>query len=85
MWRFLESILGISRPVDNIDEGTAALVLRLHDQHPTLGRRGLHTVLESQGVDVKPADLKRFLRSRHIRIEGRDSTPPPASTLPPIA
>ncbi len=85
MWRFLESILGIRQPADNIDEETVALILRLHEQHPTLGRRGLHKVLEAQGIEVKPADLKRFLRSRRIRIEGRDSTPPPSSTFPPIA
>ena len=85
MWRFLDNILGIKHPVDNIDEDTAALIMRLHEQHPTLGRRGLHKVLEAQAVDVKPADLKRFLRSRGIRIEGRDSTPPPSSTFPPFA
>ncbi len=67
------------------DPETASQVLKAHEEHPNLGHRGLHKVLEDRGVHVSEPELKRFLRIQGIRIEGHDSTPPPSSTFPPVA
>jgi hypothetical protein len=85
MWRFLSRLLGSTDAPAGFDPDTTALILRLHEEHPNLGHRGLHRVLEDQGVHVSQSDLKRFLRAEGIRIEGHDSTPPPSSTFPPVA
>ena len=85
MWRFLSRILGTSKRADSVDPETAASIMQLHREHPMLGHRGLLRVLRDQGVNIEQADLKRFLRANGIRILGRDSTPPPSSTFPPIA
>ncbi len=85
MWRFLSRLLGAPDGTAIFNEQTADLVMKAHEEHPNLGHRGLHRVLDGQGVHVSERDLKRFLRAKGLRIEGHDTTPPPSSTFPPVA
>jgi hypothetical protein len=84
MWQLLRRILG-TRGSQDFDAETVALIQQAHEGHPTLGHRGLYKVLHNQGVEVSQRQIKRFLRARGIRIEGKDDTPPPSSSFPPVA
>ena len=54
-----------------IDDQAGKAVLRLHEEHPEMGRRRLEAALAAAGIDLDSRELKRFLRSHKI------GTPPP--------
>ena len=85
MWHMISRLFGASKEAEVFDAETASKIMQMHEQHPNLGHRGLHRVLEDGGVHVSQADLKRFLKARGLQVEGKDRTPPPSSTFPPVA
>ena len=57
-----------------IDERVAKEIRRLHHSCPKLGHHGLAEALRKAGLDVEPAELKRFLKEEGLRPE-RDWRP----------
>jgi hypothetical protein len=61
-----------------IDEAAEKAILKLHHEHPEMGRKRLHAALAERGVVVDALELKAFLRSHKI------GTPPPIrQAIPP--
>ena len=52
-----------------IDQRVAKEIRRLHHSYPKLGHRGLAEALREAGLDVEPAELKRFMNEEGLRPE----------------
>jgi len=50
-----------------IDEHVAKEIKRLHESYPKLGHHGLAEALRETGLDVEPAELKRFMKEEGLR------------------
>ncbi len=49
-----------------IDTAAERAILRVHHEHPEMGRKRLHAALAEQGVHVGEQALKHFLRAHGI-------------------